>query len=102
MKRIFLPPPLPTPPLPTTTTISLPEFLTGRLPIRNGIFTSFGYPLDMVFRVFMPISEGGLPADEITIPDMLKAANYTSTLVRMRIAVSWSHSQTILSWSALE
>ena len=56
----------------------------------------------MVFRVFMPISEGGLPADEITIPDMLKAANYTSTLVRMGIAVSWSHSQTILSWSAWE
>ena len=76
MKHIPLPPPPPPP-----TPISLPEFLTGRLPIRNGIFTSFGYPLDMVFRVFMPISEGGLPADEITIPDMLKAANYTSTLV---------------------
>ena len=57
----------------------------------------------MIFRVFMPVSEGGLPADEITIPDMLKTANYTSTLVRMGVAdpglipkpssvVSWNES----------
>ena len=35
----------------------------------------------MGFRVFLPISEGGLPASEITIPQVLKKANYTSSLV---------------------
>lgn len=54
----------------------------GRLPVRNGIFTSYEYPLDMVFRVFLPNSEGGLPADEITMPQLLKQANYRSALVR--------------------
>ena len=35
----------------------------------------------MAFRVFLPVSEGGLPASEITIPQVLKKANYTSSLV---------------------
>ena len=35
----------------------------------------------MGFRVFLPVSEGGLPASEITIPQVLKKANYTSSLV---------------------
>jgi hypothetical protein len=55
--------------------------LTGRLPVRSGIYTSHDWPLDMVFRVFMPISEGGLPETEVTIPQVLKRANYTSALV---------------------
>jgi arylsulfatase A len=42
----------------------------------------------MAFRVFLPISEGGLPATEITIPQVLKNANYTSALVRKGITVS--------------
>ena len=35
----------------------------------------------MAFRVFLPISEGGLPSDEVTIPQVLRQANYTSALV---------------------
>ena len=38
----------------------------------------------MAFRVFLPISEGGLPADEVTIPQVLRQANYTSALVSSR------------------
>ena len=55
----------------------------------------------MIFRVFMPVSEGGLPADEITIPDVLKAANYTSTLVRMGVAVSGliPKPSSVVSWN---
>jgi arylsulfatase A len=55
--------------------------LTGRLPIRSGIYTAYDWPVDMAFRVFLPISEGGLPATEITIPQVLKNANYTSALI---------------------
>jgi len=55
--------------------------LTGRLPIRSGIFTDTKPPLDMIFRVFLPNSEGGLPANETTLPHLLKMANYTSILI---------------------
>ena len=59
----------------------LPTLPTGRLPVRSGIYTAHDWPLDMGFRVFLPISEGGLPATEVTIPQVLKKANYTSALV---------------------
>lgn len=36
----------------------------------------------MAFRVFLPNSKGGLPGDEITIPQLLKQADYKSALVR--------------------
>jgi arylsulfatase A-like enzyme len=55
--------------------------LTGRVPVRSGIYTAHKWPIDMLFRVFLPISEGGLPASEVTIPQMLKPANYTSSLI---------------------
>jgi arylsulfatase A-like enzyme len=62
-------------------TPSRSSLLTGRLPVRNGIFSKAKYPLDMIFRVFLPDSEGGLPQDEITIPKLLKQANYSSSLI---------------------
>jgi arylsulfatase A-like enzyme len=50
--------------------------------VRNGIFTAMPYPVDRAFRVFLPNSKGGLPASEVTIPQMLKGAGYRSSLVR--------------------
>ena len=38
------------------------------------------HPLQL-YRVFYPNSEGGLPSDEITIPQVLKQAKYSSKLV---------------------
>jgi arylsulfatase A-like enzyme len=55
--------------------------LTGRLPVRSGIYTAYDWPVDMGFRVFLPISEGGLPASEVTIAQVLRKANYTSALI---------------------
>ncbi|KAL5493317.1 hypothetical protein EMCRGX_G014475 [Ephydatia muelleri] len=55
--------------------------MTGRLPIRNGIYSSAGYPLDMLYRVFMPGSTGGLQSDEVTIAALLKPLNYSSLLL---------------------
>jgi arylsulfatase A-like enzyme len=49
--------------------------------VRNGIFTAMPYPVDRAFRVFLPNSKGGLPASEVTIPQMLKGAGYRSSLI---------------------
>eukprot|EP01094_Clydonella_sp_ATCC50884_P025709 TRINITY_DN6869_c0_g1_i1.p1 TRINITY_DN6869_c0_g1~~TRINITY_DN6869_c0_g1_i1.p1 ORF type:complete len:511 (-),score=111.70 TRINITY_DN6869_c0_g1_i1:61-1551(-) len=57
------------------------SILTGRLPIRNGVYTQSEYPLDQLFRVFYPWSTGSLPDTEITIAEALKPANYTSGLI---------------------
>lgn len=57
------------------------SILTGRLPIRNGVYTSYGYPLDLIYQVFTPWSEGGLLSEEITIPELLRTKNYTSALI---------------------
>jgi arylsulfatase A len=43
--------------------------LTGRLPVRTGVYTNESYPLDMIFRVFFPISVGCLPGSETTLPE---------------------------------
>ena len=52
-------------------TPSRAALLTGRLPIRSGMVN------DQI-RVLFPPSEGGLPADEITIAEALKTAGYTT------------------------
>ncbi len=44
--------------------------LTGRLPIRSGLT-----------HVFIPQSPGGIPDDEITIAELLKAAGYTTACI---------------------
>lgn len=55
--------------------------LTGRLPVRSGVTTAHAYPEDLLFRVFYPVSRGGLPESEVTIAAQLSAANYTSSLI---------------------
>lgn len=45
--------------------------LTGRLPIRNGMCSARR-------RVLFPDSKGGLPATEVTIAEVLKAAGYAT------------------------
>ena len=52
-------------------TPSRAALLTGRLPIRSGMVSDR-------FRVIFPPSEGGLPADEITLAEALKTAGYTT------------------------
>jgi arylsulfatase A len=55
--------------------------LTGRLPIRSGIYTSHNsYPYDQ-FRVFYPFSTGSLPPSEITLPQLLKEHGYSTAMM---------------------
>ena len=54
-------------------TPSRAALLTGRLPVRSG---TMGRP-----RVFFPNSSGGLPAEEITIAEALKARGYATGMV---------------------
>jgi arylsulfatase A len=54
-------------------TPSRSAFLTGKLPVRNGITGGLG--------VFFPNSAGGLPTTETTIAKALKAKNYQTALV---------------------
>lgn len=55
--------------------------MTGRLPIRTGIYTNYSYPLDDLFRVFMPNSAGCLPENETTVATYLGNAGYYTALV---------------------
>jgi arylsulfatase A len=61
-------------------TPSRASLLTGRLPIRSGIYTQFDYPVDSIFRVFYPTSVGCLPQSEVTIGDALKP-DYSTLMV---------------------
>ena len=70
------------PPLSPSLSLSPSPSLSGRLPVRNGIFTDHSYPIDMAFRVFLPSNTGGLPSDEVTIPQVLKQGGYNSALVK--------------------
>ena len=73
--------------------------MTGRLPIRNGVYTSWSYPNDNLVRVFYPwrcvgaprrfvppiadrrASTGSLPASEVTVANLVKAQGYGTSLV---------------------
>ena len=57
------------------------SLLTGRLPIRNGVYSDYKFPLNNIFRVFWPFSPNALPTSEITLPEALKQNNYTSACV---------------------
>src|SRR5215216_4874625 len=53
-------------------TPSRAALLTGRLPIRSGMCSD-------TRRVLFPDSLGGLPASEVTLPEVLKAKGYATT-----------------------
>lgn len=55
-------------------TPSRAALLTGRLPIRTGMFSD-------TRRVLFPDSAGGLPASEITIAELLKTRGYATTAI---------------------
>jgi len=55
-------------------TPSRAALLTGRLPIRSGMFSDER-------RVLFPDSKGGLPRDEITIARMLKSVGYSTAAI---------------------
>jgi len=55
-------------------TPSRAALLTGRLPIRTGMFSD-------TRRVLFPDSAGGLPPSEITIAELLKARGYATTAI---------------------
>ena len=42
----------------------------------SGVYTNESFPLDEIFRVFMPVSVGCLPNSEVTIPKWLRNASH--------------------------
>lgn len=52
------------------------SLLTGRLPARIGLEAPAGAP-----NVFFTFSTGGLPLEEVTIPELLKPAGYATGLI---------------------
>jgi arylsulfatase A len=52
--------------------------LTGRLPVRNGMF---GTPVGVAPKVFRENAAQGLPLEEVTIAELLKAAQYTTGII---------------------
>jgi uncharacterized sulfatase len=52
--------------------------LTGRLPIRNGMY---GIPAGTAPKVFRDNAAEGLPAAEITVAELLKSAGYRTAMV---------------------
>lgn len=55
-------------------TPSRAALMTGRLPVRSGMMSARS-------RVLFPDSLGGLPQSEITIPELLKTAGYSTAMV---------------------
>ena len=53
-------------------TPSRAALMTGRLPVRNGMAGNR--------RVLFPDSVGGLPADELTVPEVLREAGYATAM----------------------
>ena len=52
--------------------------LTGRLPVRNGMF---GVPAGTAPKVFRDNAAAGLPAEELTIAEVLKSRGYATGMV---------------------
>jgi uncharacterized sulfatase len=52
--------------------------LTGRLPVRNGMF---GMPRGTAPQVFRDNAAEGLPVNEVTIAELLKSAGYTTGMI---------------------
>jgi arylsulfatase A len=52
--------------------------LTGRLPVRNGMF---GTPSGTAPKVFRDNAAEGLPLDEVTVAELLKSAGYQTGMV---------------------
>src|SRR4029453_13191843 len=52
--------------------------LTGRLPIRNGMF---GTPAGTAPKVFRENAAQGLPAEEVTIAEVLASRGYTTGMI---------------------
>ena len=52
--------------------------LTGRLPIRNGMF---GTPAGQAPKVFRDNAAQGLPAEEVTVAELLKSAGYRTGMI---------------------
>ncbi len=52
--------------------------LTGRLPVRNGMF---GTPSGTAPKVFRDNAAQGLPLEEVTVADLLKSAGYRTGMV---------------------
>jgi uncharacterized sulfatase len=57
---------------------SLAALLTGRLPVRNGMY---GTPRGMAPQVFRDNAAEGLPTDELTIAELLKTAGYATGII---------------------
>jgi arylsulfatase A len=57
------------------------SMLTGKLPVRNGIFANFSYPLDNIVRVFYPSSVYCLDEEEVTLADSLKDNSYSTAMI---------------------
>ncbi len=55
-------------------TPSRAALMTGRLPIRSGMCSD-------TRRVLFPNSDGGIPADEVTLAEALKTAGYTTACI---------------------
>ncbi|XP_014674080.1 PREDICTED: arylsulfatase-like [Priapulus caudatus] len=55
------------------------SLLTGRLPIRTGIYRPLG--ANDIIEVVIPMNTGGLPADELTIAELLKKGGYRTGMV---------------------
>lgn len=61
-------------------TPSRSSMLTGRLPVRSGIYTDLPPPADELFRVFYPTSVGCLPQSEVTVGDALRTTHSTAMI----------------------
>lgn len=68
-------------------TPSRSSMLTGRLPVRSGIFSDLQAPADELFRVFYPTSVGCLPSSEITVAEALKPV-YSTAMIGKWLNVS--------------
>lgn len=65
----------------TESFISALRLRAGRVPLRLGLYSEYGYPVDNLLRVFLPSSVYGLPGDEVTIADSLKSAGYATASI---------------------